>query len=157
MLEQARRERHQRVRESIRDTARLPKLDSRRTVIAGAVIVIALVLVLALHTSSSGPPLATNCTTPAIALDSSSTGSGRSIEYAITGPRSGTYVIAVDATAVTVQGRNVTVSPHGGLAVAVHQGLSSCKAHGTLPALAEGSHQVELFRDGVLAAKVGLH
>jgi hypothetical protein len=156
MLEQARRERHRRVRDSIRDTARLPKFDSRKTVVAVAVIVIALILVVVLRQSSSGPPLPTNCSAPAIALGTSSTGSGRGIEYAITGPRTGTYVVAVDAASVVVQGRNVTVTPKAGFAVAIHEGLSSCKGHGTLPTLAAGPHQVELFRDGALAAKAAL-
>jgi multisubunit Na+/H+ antiporter MnhF subunit len=156
MLEQSRRERHQRVREAVRDTARLPKLDSKRTVVAIAVIVIALVLVFALHQSSSGPSLTTSCSTPAIALDSSSTGTGRGIDYAITGPKTGTYVIAVDATSVAVHGSTVTISPRQGFAVAVHQGLGSCKAHGTLPTLTSGAHQVELFRDGMLTAKAAL-
>ncbi len=120
-------------------------------------MVVVVVLVLALHQSSSGPPLATNCTTPAIALSSSSTGTGQGIDYAITGPQTGTYVIAVDANSAAVHGRDVTVTPHGAFAVAIHAGLGSCKAHGTLPALAAGSHQVVLFRDGVLAAKAALH
>ena len=48
--------------------------------------------------------------------------------------------------------------PHvEGFAVAVHQGLGSCKAHGSLPTLPSGSHQVDLFRDGMLAARAALH
>lgn len=120
-------------------------------------IFLAVVLVIALrHNSPSGPAIAKSCTTPAVALSSSSTGSGRGIDYAITGPTAGQYVITVDATSVSVRGENVSVSPRGAIAIAVHQGLPKCGASGTLPTLPDGPHQVELFRDGTLAAKAEL-
>ena len=116
-----------------------------------------MIVVIALRNdSSSGPALAKSCTTPAVALSSSSTGSGRGIDYAITGPASGEYVITVDATSVTVQGDKVTVSPQAGFAVAARRGLPKCGASGTLPKLSAGPHQVQLFRDGALAAKATL-
>jgi hypothetical protein len=155
---QSSQQRRQRVRDSIRDTTRLTGVHSRRTVISLVVIVVVLVLALTLHGSSSGPSLATSCTTPAVAVSSASTGTGRGIEYAITGPKTGTYVVAVDVSSVSVQGNNVGVtSPHAGFAVALHRGLPSCAADATLPALSPGSHEVELFRDGVVVAKAALH
>jgi hypothetical protein len=114
-------------------------------------------LLVALHKSStSGPPLTTSCTTPAIALNSATTGDGTSLAYSITGPKTGTYVIAVDATTVTIKGSAAEVTPSGGAAVAIHQGLGSCTAHGNLPDLPSGAHEVELFRDGSVVAKAAL-
>jgi hypothetical protein len=122
------------------------------------VVLVAVILVVALrHDSPAGPAIAKSCTTPAVALSSSSTGNGRGIDYAITGPATGLYVVTVDATSVSTQGDNVTVGPRGAIAIAEHRGLPKCGASGTLPTLAEGPHQVELFRDGTLAAKVALH
>jgi hypothetical protein len=120
-------------------------------------LVVLLILVIALHTTpSKGPPLATSCTTPAIALGSATTGSGRGIGYAITGPKVGTYLITVDASAATVHGDSATVTPHGAIAIALHDGLKTCAAHGILPALGSGAHQVQLFRDGTIVAKADL-
>jgi hypothetical protein len=154
---QSSQERRRRVRDSVRDTTRLTGVHSRRTVISLVVIVVVLVIALVLHGSSSGPSLATSCATPAVALSSSSTGTGRGIEYAITGPKTGTYVVAVDVTSVSVHGDNVGVtSPRRGFAVALYHGLPGCTARATLPGLSAGSHQVELFHDGVVVAKTAL-
>jgi hypothetical protein len=117
-----------------------------------------LTLLLALHKSTTtGPSLTKSCTTPAIALSSSSTGDGTGIEYSITGPKTGTYVIAVDAATVAVHASTADVTPGNAVAVAIHNGLGSCTAHGTLPDLTSGTHDVELFRDGSVVAKAALH
>ncbi len=116
-----------------------------------------LTLLLALHTSTAtGPPLAKSCTTPAIALSANSTGDGTGIDYSITGPKSGLYVITVDAATVAVHGSAADVTPGNAVAVAIHAGLAGCTAHGTLPALTSGSHEVELFRDGIVVARAAL-
>jgi hypothetical protein len=116
-----------------------------------------LTLLLALHKSTTtGPPLARNCATPAIALSSSRAGDGTGIEYSITGPKAGVYVIAVDASSVTVKGSGADVTPANAVAVAIHNGLGSCTAQGTLPDLTSGAHDVELFRDGIVVAKATL-
>jgi hypothetical protein len=100
--------------------------------------------------------LTTSCTTPAIALSSTSTGGGNGISYSITGPASGTYVVAVDAAAVTVQGDGVVATPKGAFGASIHQGLNGCRATGTLPTLAIGPHSVVLFRDGQETARAAL-
>jgi hypothetical protein len=121
------------------------------------VLVIFVALLATLHNkSSNGPSLTRSCTTPAIALGSTTTGTGRNIGYTITGPATGTYVITVDADTATAHGRTADVTPSGAIAVAIHQGLDSCAAGGTLPDLASGPHQVELFRDGAIVAKAAL-
>ena len=157
MLEQARQERHRNVRHALRDTTRFSAIPTRRVIATLVVVGALLVVVLALHTPTTrGPALAKSCTRPAIALSASSTGDGTGIQYAITGPRTGTYVVAVDATTATVKGSSADVTPKNGFAVAIHDGLSSCTAHNTLPALTSGSHDVELFRDGTVVAKATL-
>ena len=64
--------------------------------------------------TTHGPPLATNCRTPAIALSAASTGDGTDIEYSITGPQTGTYLLAVDAATATVRGAGADVTPRQG-------------------------------------------
>jgi hypothetical protein len=158
MLERSRRDRHRNVRESIRDTARFNGIPSRKVITVLVTMGALLALLVALNRNTAhGPPLATNCQTPAIALSSTSTGDGTDIAYSITGPQTGTYVVAVDAATVSVRGAGADVTPAAAIAVSIHRGLGSCKAHGTLPSVAEGSHQVELFRDGTVVAKAQLH
>jgi len=65
-------------------------------------------------------------------------------------------VIAVDATSVILHGDGATVTPSGAVAVAVDKGLSGCKDAGTLPTLTSGTHEVQLFRDGKVAATARL-
>ncbi len=145
------------MRHAIRDTTRFNGIPSRRVIAALVAFGALLTLLLALHTSTvTGPPLAKSCTTPAIALSSGSTGDGTGIDYSITGPKSGRYVIAVDAATVAVRGSTADVTPGNAVAVAIHAGLGSCTAHGTLPDLTSGSHEVELFRDGVVVARAAL-
>jgi hypothetical protein len=115
-----------------------------------------LAVVLTLHSGRSGPTLATSCTTPGIALSSVTTGGGNAISYAITGPAEGTYVVAVDATTVTVQGDGVIATPKGAFGASIHQGLKGCAANGTLPTLATGPHTVLLFRDGQEVSRASL-
>jgi hypothetical protein len=142
------------VRHALRDTTRFNGIPSRRVIAALVALGALLTLLLALHTSkTTGPALAKSCTTPAIALSSSSTGDGTGIEYSITGPKTGTYVIAVDAATVTVKGSAADVTPGKAVAVAIHKGLGSCAAHGTLPDLTSGTHEVELFREGAVVAR----
>jgi hypothetical protein len=157
MLERSRRERHRNVRESIRDTTRFNGVPTRKVVAVLLTMGALLALLVALNKNTAhGPPLATNCRTPAIALSSTTTGDGTDITYSITGPRTGTYLVAVDAATATVRGAGADVTPAKAIAVAIHRGLGSCKGHGTLPSLAAGSHQVELFRDGTVVAKAQL-
>lgn len=108
------------------------------------------------HSGRKGPALATSCTTPAIALGSAATGGGNGISYAITGPVDGTYIVAVDATTVTVQGDGVVATPKGAFGASIHQGLKGCAANGTLPTLAAGPHTVLLFKDGQEVARASL-
>ncbi|HEX4428237.1 MAG TPA: hypothetical protein VHZ96_03095 [Frankiaceae bacterium] len=158
MLEQSRTERHRTVRHAIRDTTRFNGIPSRKVITVLVAFGALFTLLFALHSSTTtGPPLAKSCTTPAIALSATSTGDGTGIDYSITGPTSGTYVIAVDAATVAVKGSAADVTPRNAVAVSIHQGLSSCAAHGTLPDLTSGAHEVELFRDGTVAAKAALH
>lgn len=108
------------------------------------------------HSGRKGPALATSCTTPAIALSSAATGGGNGISYAITGPADGTYIVAVDATTVTVRGDGVVATPKGAFGASIHQGLKGCAANGTLPTLAAGPHTVLLFKDGQEVARASL-
>jgi hypothetical protein len=157
MLERSRRDRHRNVRESIRDTTRFNGVPTRKVIVVLLTMGALLALLVALNKNTThGPPLATNCRTPAIALSSPATGDGTDITYSITGPQAGTYLVAVDAATATVHGSGADVTPPKAIAVAIHRGLGSCKAHGTLPSLTEGSHQVELFRDGTVVAKAAL-
>ena len=158
MLEQARQERHRTVRHAIRDTTRFNGIPSRRVIGVLVTLGALLVLLVALHNNTtSGPALPTSCTTPAVALSSTTTGDGTGIEYTVTGPKLGTYVIAVDAATVTVKGSAADVTPKSAVAVSIHRGLGSCTAHGTLPDLSSGTHDVQLFRDGTVVAKAPLH
>jgi hypothetical protein len=96
-------------------------------------IVLALILLLIFVSPGSGSkaPLTRSCVTPAIALSTSSTGAGRGIGWAVTGPDAGTYVI-------TVGSRTIASLPR----------LPGCRADGTLPPLTRGEHRVELLRNG---------
>lgn len=128
----------------------LPSGKALIALVAGGIL---LAVVIALRSpSKSGPALARSCATTAIALSSKATGSGRGIDYAITGPQSGIYVVAVDAQTVTIRGDGVVATPSGAFGAAIRQGLKGCSASGTLPDLAPGPHTVVLFRDGQLAA-----
>jgi hypothetical protein len=132
-------------------------MPSRRVIAVLVALGALLTLLLALHKSTAtGPPLTKSCTTPAIALSAPATGDGTGIEYSITGPKTGRYVIAVDAATVAVHGSAADVTPGKAVAVAIHSGLGSCSAHGTLPDLTSGTHDVELFRDGTVVAKAAL-
>lgn len=121
--------------------------------VCAAVLGVALTL---RHSGRSGPALTTSCTTPAIALSSTSTGGGNGVSYSITGPSNGTYVVAVDAATVTVRGDGVVATPKGAFGASIHQGLKGCAASGTLPTLATGPHTVLLFRDGQEVARAAL-
>ncbi len=157
MLEQARQERHRTVRHAIRDTTRFNGIPSRRVIGTLVTLGALVVLLFALHNNTtSGPALPTSCTTPAVALSSTSTGDGSGIEYTITGPKTGTYVVAVDAATVTIKGSAADVTPGRAVAVSIHSGLGSCAAHGTLPDLTSGAHEVELFRNGAVVAEAAL-
>jgi hypothetical protein len=120
------------------------------------IVVLAVALTLH-HSSRSGPGLATSCTTPAIALSSAATNGGNGISYSITGPQTGTYVVAVDAATVSVKGDGVIATPKGAFGASIRQGLKGCSASGTLPTLAAGPHAVVLFRDGQEVARASLH
>lgn len=109
-------------------------------------------LVLALDSpASKGPPLATSCESPAIALGKPA--AGGTVPYSITGPATGAYVVAVDAVTARVQGNGAVVTPKQAVAVAIHRGLHGCAAHGTAPPPPPGSQEMELFRDGVRVAQ----
>ncbi len=135
-------------------------MPSSKALVALVVGAILLAVIIALHSpSTSGLALAKRaeaCTTTAIALSSTSTGSGKAIAYAITGPKAGTYVVAVDADAVTIRGDGVVATPSGAFGVAILKGLKTCSYSGTLPDLADGPHTVVLFRDGQLVANARL-
>jgi hypothetical protein len=102
-------------------------------------VAVILVLLFVSPGSQRHPALARSCTTPAIALTASTTGAGHDIGWAITGPDAGTYVVRVDSRTIA------TVA-----------GLHDCRADGTLPPLATGSHRVQLLRDGQPVAAADL-
>jgi hypothetical protein len=130
-----------------------PRRPSGKALIALAAVIVGFVVLLAVtRPSLKGPPLATSCRTPAIALGKPAPNG--SVPYSITGPAAGTYVVAVDAETVHVQGDSAVVTPAAAHAVAIRRGLSRCAAHGTAPRLPAGGHAVELFRDGVRVAEV---
>jgi hypothetical protein len=118
------------------------------------VIVGFIVLLAVTRPAVKGPTLATNCRTPAMAVGKPARNG--SLPYSITGPAAGTYVVAVDAETVRVEGDSAVATPAAARAVAIHRGLSRCAAHGIAPALPPGGHAVELFRDGVRVAEVHL-
>jgi hypothetical protein len=145
------------VRQAIRVGAKMPSGPTHRVLIALLVLGVGLTLLVALHRpAAKGPAVATSCTIPAIVLGPVGTGSRDSISYAITGPSTGTYVVAVDASSVRVRGDGADVTPAGAIAITIHQGLSGCAANGTLPTLQAGAHDLELFRDGRVVAHARL-
>ena len=118
-------------------------------------IVVAIVIALH-HPAKKGPPLAKSCTAAGIALSTAEVGNGNNIDYSITGPATGTYVLGVDATAITVHGDGVTATPKAAFGAAIWRGLKGCTASGTLPTLPAGGHDVVLFRDGRAVAHARL-
>jgi hypothetical protein len=105
---------------------------------------------------SSPPPLATNCTTPAIALSASSVSKGDLVRWSGTGPPHEQVVLAVGVKGFTIGAtpKQLTAIPDPGLrSNQVQQASSlvpfntSCRATGTFRALVpRGSYQVRLFR-----------
>jgi len=132
-------------------------MPSRRVLIALLVGGVGLSLLVALNRpATKGPALAKSCNTPAVALESVTTGGGSSLRYAITGPSTGTYILTVDAKTARVQGDGAAVTPARAIAVAVRGDLKGCTADGTLPTLPAGAREVELFRDGHRVASARL-
>jgi hypothetical protein len=112
---------------------------------------------------SAPPPLATNCTTPAIALSSSSVTKGDLVRWSGTGPPHEQVVLAVGVKGFTIGAtpKQLTAIPDPGLrsnevqqASALVPFNTSCRATGTFRVLVpRGSYQVRLFRlDGVGAS-----
>jgi hypothetical protein len=106
------------------------------------------------------PPLATSCTTPAIALSASSVTKGDLVRWSGTGPPHEQVVLAVGVKGFTIGAtpKQLTAIPDPGLrsnavqqASAVVPFNTSCRATGTFRVLVpKGSYQVRLFRlDGV--------
>jgi hypothetical protein len=128
------------VREAIRDASRLPQLPSGRVLIGlGVVLVVAVVLIVwAASGSDTKPLIARNCSSPGIAVGRPTTGDGRDIAWAITGPQAGAYTVTVD-------GRTIATPK-----------VRNCTASGTLPPLPPGTHRVELRDGGRTVASVGL-
>jgi len=105
----------------------------------GVALVVAVVLVVWVASGGDTKPLiARNCATPGIAVGRASTGDGRGIAWAITGPQAGTYTVTVD-------GRTIA-TPR----------VDNCTASGTLPPLGPGGHRVELRDAGRSVASVSL-
>jgi hypothetical protein len=105
---------------------------------------------------SAPPPLATNCTTPAIALSASSVSKGDLVRWSGTGPPHEQVVLAVGVKGFTIGAtpKQLTAIPDPGLrsnevqqASALVPFNTSCRATGTFRALVpRGSYQVRLFR-----------
>jgi hypothetical protein len=102
-------------------------------------------------TSNSSPRLATSCTTPAAAVGDVNGSSD--LRYSITGPASGTYIVAIDAVAAKVVGDGVDLTPKSATAVAIKKGLKDCKGDGALPSDVGTGHQLVILRDGKLVAR----
>jgi hypothetical protein len=140
------------MRRAIADAASFRGLPSKRTLIVLVVIGVVAGFVFSRGgTSSSSPPLATSCVTPAARVGDVNGSSA--LRYSITGPAAGTYVVTLDAATVRVHGDSVDLTPGGATAVAIKKGLKDCKGDGALPSGEGGGHDLVLFRDGKLIAR----
>jgi hypothetical protein len=102
------------------------------------------------------PPLATNCTTPALALSASTITEGGTVRWSGTGPPHEQVVLAVGVKGFTIGAtpKQLTAIPDPGLhssdvqqASALVPFNTSCRATGTFRALVpRGHYQVRLFR-----------
>jgi hypothetical protein len=102
------------------------------------------------------PPLATNCTTPALALSTTAVTKGDSVRWSGTGPPHEQVVLAVGVKGFTVGAtpKQLTAIPDAGLSDSQVQQASvlvpfsaGCHASGSFRALVPpGSYQVRLFR-----------
>jgi hypothetical protein len=175
LLEQARRERHSRMRSAIGDATRLRRPDptrdsesaeqetalagprglpSRRTMLVLLLIVVIAGVIFALiggGDDNNSPPLATSCTTPAVAIGAQH--NSDNLRYSITGPAAGTYVVAIDAATARVRGDGVDLTPAGATAIAIKQNLKDCKGNGALPSAGVAGHELAIFRDGKIVAR----
>jgi hypothetical protein len=139
----------------------------RRSVWKWALLGIGVVLAAALiHNglSSKPPALATNCSTPAIALSSSTVNEGSSISWAATGPADMHFVLAIGVSRLVAGTQPGQLHPvpdraHGTTQLlALPTALSSaCKANGAYPVkVPAGNYHVTMFRlNGTGAAVTG--
>ena len=125
--------------------------DSRRRAIVTSLVVVAVIVVIAVFHGQADEQLPVSCTTPALAVPSTSLIAGRPFVAAITGPASGAYVLALDATSVTVVGGQDVAEPADAVVLLHLATLPGCRQGGEvgLPASVRfGHHQLGLFRTG---------
>jgi hypothetical protein len=93
-----------------------------------------------------GPPIARNCTRPALALEAGSVTPHGRLDWSATGPASGRYVLALNGTP-TGSADSGTVAVRGGQALSPVFQMTDCIVHSTFVAPdAIGTYQIRLFR-----------
>jgi hypothetical protein len=116
-----------------------------------SLLVLVVVVVLVIFRGQADQQLPVSCTTPALSVPSTDLVAGRPFVAAITGPSSGHYVLALDATSVTVvDGQDMTV-PSTARVLLHLTSLPGCRQGGDvgLPAsIRQGRHVLGLFRTG---------
>jgi hypothetical protein len=100
---------------------------------------------------TDSPPLATSCTTPAVAVGS--VNNSNNLRYSITGPAAATYVVTIDAATARIKGDGVDLTPPSATAVAIKENLKNCKGNGALPSAEGSGHELVIFRDGKVVAR----
>jgi hypothetical protein len=120
------------------------------------VFVIVAVAIVRGANSHPAPVLATNCTTPALALSASSTPKGDFLQWSGTGPPHQQVVLAIGVRGFTdgASAKELTAIPDRGLTAADVQQAStvvafstSCRATGRFRVIVPpGTYQVRLFR-----------
>ncbi len=126
--------------------------DSRRRAVLTSLLVVVVVVVLVVFRGQADQQLPVSCTTPALAVPSTDLIAGRPFIAAITGPASGAYVLALDATTVTVVGGQDVAAPSDARILLHLASLAGCRQGGDvgLPAaVGPGHHVLGLFRTGV--------
>ena len=131
-------------------------MPPRRNLLVILVGVLAVGITLQLFRGEGDIELTTSCTTPAFALSTEESAKGRPVRWAITGPRSGVYVLAID-TADFARNANGTYSPlpAAGVPKEEIQAASApvrlgekCRESGTfsIVSVPPGKHTITLFR-----------
>jgi hypothetical protein len=139
----------------LRVSAELPKRNSLRWTAIGLVIIVVAVLIRN-GISSHPPSLTTSCTTPGIALSSTSVHTGSTLRWSLTGPPETALAITIGVARLvrTATPGQLHAQPQPGrsnqtaeIAVGPHALDSSCKANGLLAVrVPTGQYTVRLFK-----------
>jgi hypothetical protein len=143
------------VPDPMRISTDLPRRSSLRWTAAGLGVLIVAVLIHNNHTNHA-PALATSCTTPAMALSTTSAHQGSNVRWSATGPAGTPLLITIGVASLKAGAKPGQISPvpepGGRLAtteIAVRPGPlpSSCASHGEFSVgVPKGRYTVRLFR-----------